>query len=553
MLSDKKPEGEMIPKLDSSKSYSIVLYTDGGANPNPGPTGSGIHGYIFDDKEVAAKPVELANFTTENINEPRKDKSKGEGGDKRGANSIDYATPTKTGYAYLDKKNFSKIEKTLVKPIAYFEQAFAHDGAATNNVGEMEGLEKAYLAIKHILDAGFKVVNVFVLADSQYVIKTFNEYVGKYKQNGWITTAGTPVKNREIIESCEELKSSILAKGVKIKLEWVRGHGDDLGNNIADYMATIACRSARYRRETQVGKWFTPKQYWENETDRHPLMMMKRGYFNRRKEYNEPGTYFQIEPSDKDTLIGKRDNEAYSIVILNEPCQFQESVREAQGRFGQEENKIILLRNEVLYNKNVQRYIKSHGSMCLGPSRSMNDVSFVNKTVICQEHNPPALFYRVLEIFSFMKERLDDFREQTGKEDFEPGVRGKYGSTTVHDVTDEFYTVEEKKVGNTISEKMVLKSNFTVGYRNHTFTVKESVDGKDEIYQVPVALGMDIPGRNALKQLEEHYPRIYMLSWESAPEVLRYAFVVDCITGTAIWSNHHCDRLFLKRMKHNEQ
>ena len=61
-----------------------------------------------------------------------------------------------------------------------------------------------------------------------------------------------------------------------------------------------------------------------------------------------------------------------------------------------------------------------------------------------------------------------------------------------------------------------------------------------------MALGMDVPDRNALKRLEDHKPQVFLVTWKASPDVLQYAFVIDCVTGTGIWSNYFCDRIFVQ-------
>jgi hypothetical protein len=74
----------------------------------------------------------------------------------------------------------------------------------------------------------------------------------------------------------------------------------------------------------------------------------------------------------------------------------------------------------------------------------------------------------------------------------------------------------------------------TVNYKNKVDTV-----------ELPVLFGLDIPPRNNLKKLEEHEPKIYLITWRDSERTLRYAFIIECKTGIGIWSNYFADRIFL--------
>lgn len=120
-----------------------------------------------------------------------------------------------------------------------------------------------------------------------------------------------------------------------------------------------------------------------------------------------------------------------------------------------------------------------------------------------------------------------------------------YLKPTIEDITDEFYLVEEKNVGDKVTRKVTLKSEFVVGYKNHIFHKERIINGRSVKLKFPMCLGMDLPNRNQLKRLESDLPNIYLLTWNDSDVSLRYAFVVDCVSGVGVWSNYFCDRIFL--------
>ena len=528
-----------LPAFDSNTTYQAVFYGDGGANPNPGFAGFGIHAYFYkEQKEPQKKAVIIANHFMEFFNAK--------------ANSVDYALPTSNGYVPYDQKTVDTHKAKWVTPFCYFDKTYSFFDPNTNNIAELVALEKSFATVLQVLATGAKLSRVRFILDSKYVLETVTKYGDAYRQNGWVTSSGTPAKNREIIEVLLRLRDEIKAKSVKLEFEWVKGHQGDLGNGMADYQATVGVRRSRAMDNPNLNRWHLAKNYWDADIERHPLMTMKRGYFNRVAAFNTPGTYYMIEPASEELMIGKRDHEAYSVVRLKEPCFYNETLREAQQQFGQDENRVVLIRNERLYSRFVQKYIREQGHYCMGPSSNKRAVNFLDNQPIALEHNPPALFYRVIEAFGHIEARLDEFIKLSEDPENDLTKTIEHNGLVAHDVTSQFYTVEEKKVGKEVVSKLALKPTFIVGYKNHTFSVEESREGETRQLKISLALGMDLPHRNALKHLEDHKPKIYLLTWLAAPDVLQYAFVVDCTTGTSIWSNFYCDRLFLKTMLKND-
>ena len=521
--------------IDTSRQWHAVFYADGGAIPNPGFTGYGLHGYFFDLEEPELKkPIVIANHFMESLNS-----------DNNNKNAVDYVTPTQEGY--IPCKNTGeflyKFQAKPIKPVWYIDRSFAFEEPATNNIGEMAA---ALEALQVAVEAGSCLKRIVMCLDSQYVLETLQSYIAVWKRNGWRKKDCEAPKNLDMIQLIDQKLQALEAQGTEVFYTWIKGHNGNMGNGMADYLASIGVRASRERSFSNNERMWSPqKDYWAPEVERHPFLYHKRAYFNRVKKFNVPGWYYLIEPASNDLMIGKRDHEGYAVVRLKEPCPYMESVIQAQSTFGQDVNHIVLVRMERLYNKFVQKFVKRFGSLVFEASRSLRDVWFLDKTPVAVEHNPPALIYRVTEAFALLDTRLNDFLAITGRVDADPAEEGEAGMV-VHDVTSEFYETVEKKVGKEMVKKSELLATFGVGYTNHTLEIEEEVEGKPYKAKIAMALGLDLPSRNQLKQLEEHDPKIYLITWRDAPGVLRYAFVVDSRTGTGIWSNYFCDRIFLK-------
>jgi ribonuclease HI len=99
----------------------------------------------------------------------------------------------------------------------------------TNNEMELTA------AIKALAWLPANDVPALVQSDSQYVINGMNEWRHGWVANSWRTSAGKPVKNRELWEAL------IAAMGDReVTWEWVRGHAGHQDNEGADQLANLA-------------------------------------------------------------------------------------------------------------------------------------------------------------------------------------------------------------------------------------------------------------------------------------------------------------------------
>ncbi len=58
-----------------------------------------------------------------------------------------------------------------------------------------------------------------ILTDSEFMIKCVNQWIIKWKKNGWKTNNGDSVKNSDILKKLDELCKD------KVKVKWNHVHG----------------------------------------------------------------------------------------------------------------------------------------------------------------------------------------------------------------------------------------------------------------------------------------------------------------------------------------
>ncbi|HJT97220.1 MAG TPA: ribonuclease HI [Rhodanobacteraceae bacterium] len=88
---------------------------------------------------------------------------------------------------------------------------------------------------------------VVVTTDSQYVRRGVEEWIGRWKANGWKTSDRKPVKNRDL---WERLDAALASHDVRWR--WVKGHAGHAENERVDALAREAAQAIKSElQETQ--------------------------------------------------------------------------------------------------------------------------------------------------------------------------------------------------------------------------------------------------------------------------------------------------------------
>lgn len=102
----------------------------------------------------------------------------------------------------------------------------------TNNQMELIAAIEALKSLK-------KSCKVNLYTDSTYLQKGITEWIYNWEKNNWRKRDNSPVKN---VELWQKLQQEI--KKHDIIWNWVKGHSDNEGNNIADRLAVEAREKA---------------------------------------------------------------------------------------------------------------------------------------------------------------------------------------------------------------------------------------------------------------------------------------------------------------------
>jgi ribonuclease HI len=82
------------------------------------------------------------------------------------------------------------------------------------------------------LEALKKSSRVILTTDSEYVRKGITEWIEGWKARGWMTAGKKPVKNQDLWERLDQLRSSH-----HVEWHWVKGHSGHVENERVDALA----------------------------------------------------------------------------------------------------------------------------------------------------------------------------------------------------------------------------------------------------------------------------------------------------------------------------
>ena len=112
---------------------------------------------------------------------------------------------------------------------------YLRDGewAVTNNRMELR-------AVLEALERLPRGATVEVHSDSQYLINSLSKWVHGWRKKNWTTSQGTPVLNRDLMESILSHAAQLT-----VRYQWVRGHAGHAANEAADALANGAARGSQ--------------------------------------------------------------------------------------------------------------------------------------------------------------------------------------------------------------------------------------------------------------------------------------------------------------------
>lgn len=103
-----------------------------------------------------------------------------------------------------------------------------HDSATTNNRMELLAAVELLEVLRDLQLASGLVIDT----DSKYVCNGFDQWLPNWKRSGWRTSTGEPVKNADLWQRLDDLRS------VGVSFRWVKGHNGHAINERCDQIAS---------------------------------------------------------------------------------------------------------------------------------------------------------------------------------------------------------------------------------------------------------------------------------------------------------------------------
>lgn len=113
--------------------------------------------------------------------------------------------------------------------------ASGYDLATTNNRMELTAVVEC---LKKICRIGNVKDTFEIYSDSAYVVNAIkNQWLAKWKLNGWKTTAGDDIKNRDLWERADKYLRKAMQKKCDVSFIKIKGHAGNAFNELVDKLA----------------------------------------------------------------------------------------------------------------------------------------------------------------------------------------------------------------------------------------------------------------------------------------------------------------------------
>lgn len=488
-----------VELIKTDVNQGMVLYTDGGCRPNPGFPGFGVHGYLYE--KIAPK--------------------KGSG----------HPTHIPSAQGYVPKADKAKVNE--VKLISYIDGFGSCMTTGTNNTAEVLGASHALHKAK---DYAIDELSLFI--DSQYVIKGITEWAPIWVARNWVKADGQAVQNSQEWKTLLSAYNELVGRGVKININWVKGHNGDVGNEKADGLATIGVIHSTKSINVVEMKESTAEGYWKNNVEKHPFVSARRMYFNTVASSFVAGEYYMGDHGKDDELLGKKVSDgALCVIQLKEPDSVLETLRNYEAEIANGEDFLVMARLDKVYTPEMYDLLSNYGGRILTrPDLSRLDLNCPDKDPLIKQLKPARIAMRSVTELIQLQNLLNRFKD-------------KDANIESLDITDILYNtkVVEKKGITTTS--MELKPEYNTGFASLPVDFKTTTEDKNYEINLILTLGIDMLDRNAFKRLESLNPKITLIVWKEAATVLRYATVVEAQGSYGIWAGVYSNMRFIDPSK----
>lgn len=115
--------------------------------------------------------------------------------------------------------------------------------STTNNRMELMAVVKA---CERVLSGKVRGASFELFSDSAYVVNAINGcWLDRWQLNGWKTTRGEDIKNKDLWVRFNKVRARLIQKGVKVKITKIKGHAGNAFNEYIDELAKDEVRKAQ--------------------------------------------------------------------------------------------------------------------------------------------------------------------------------------------------------------------------------------------------------------------------------------------------------------------
>lgn len=482
-----------------SEDNKAVIYTDGGCRPSRGIGGWAFFGYFYIDE----KPKQGS-----------------------GAKGM---YPSACGWLDNNSKSDQNPEVTVTR---YFESHGSLIPESTNNEAEIYALFKA---LSFVLDK--KITHVSFHIDSKYVLGGIQDWMPKWRSIRFVKPDGTAVANKDLWIKTDDLYQQLLQDGVNITFSWVKGHSGDIGNDIADNLATKAILVGKKGIDYQNIDEIDSKGYFNIDNSTHPFISHNRLVFNDTDPVLVKNGLYQYQlvelgKSVEDSLLGKRMTDTtFSVIYLPEKIEVFEVVRNYYQSLCKTKMGIISVGrlDNILKPSNYKDLLLKNG-LFLQQEYPRQDLYDYQLNPMVVEIKPPGLSLRVAEEYALLDLILDSFLL------YKQGNCPKTIRFTL--MTSELFDYE---VIGKKKPKVKLKKHIDSTLKHIDVMVDyyhPSGDNKDKLR---LLMGTDLIKRNNLSNLADESTQVYVVTWPESELAYRYATIIEYQGAVGIWCSNYAN------------
>lgn len=484
---------------------NVVLYCDGGFQPDTKICGWGVHGYIFTPD----------------------DPKKGTGNPK--------AVPTDNGYLFGERVG----NKVTVQQ--YVDIVAGKRDARSSNEVELHALIDALSWLKE----NPQLTKVLIMTDSRFVVQGTNDHLPTWPANKWLTKKGEPVKYRPAWEKVSELMTGFKEAGVEIKLDWVKSHEGEPGNTAADALAWKGKVLGTNNDATVITTVKEAQGYWGIKNTAPRILQAPRWYFSTvDTEYRlEDGSCVYCigahgTKDKEDDLWGKRYSDNFlGVVIVKDPDPVMECLRlNAISKDSKKRGAIIIGHLDTIFSPRIYKELGDYKTTFLYSDKKHLDLLTARKEEVLVELKSTGLAFRGVEQWRSLGKVLKEVRAG------DPYYR-------LTDITDLLY---EDQGAKKPVRKLKASINQIVKYMdfNVEFNLaKEKDEPNPFIDKVRLILGEDILSRNQLAALSEDVKSVKVVTWRESDNVGRYATLIELVSGDiGIWARTEANIYFRTKL-----